>query len=125
MRIGDLAAQTGVSVRSLRYYEEQGLIAPERTPGGQREYDDLDPARVAFIQQLFAAGMTSAGIRDLLPCTHSGRTTVAQRERLQADRARIAAQIARLEEAQARLDRVIEIAEQRAERREPAERVAG
>ncbi|TPW77169.1 MerR family transcriptional regulator [Schumannella soli] len=115
MRIGDLSAATGASVRSLRYYEEQGLIAPERTAGGQREFDDLDPARVAFIQQLFAAGMTSSSIRELLPCTHSGRTTRAQRARLRADRDRIAEQIDRLVQARDRLDHVIELAEERAD----------
>ncbi|GAB3396833.1 hypothetical protein GCM10027515_00410 [Schumannella luteola] len=114
MRIGDLSAATGASVRSLRYYEEQGLIAPDRTPGGQREFDALDPARVAFIQQLFAAGMTSSSIRELLPCTHSGRTTRAQRARLRADRDRIAEQIDRLVQARDRLDHVIELAEERA-----------
>jgi DNA-binding transcriptional MerR regulator len=34
MRIGELADATGVSVRSLRYYGEQGLLAADRTPSG-------------------------------------------------------------------------------------------
>ena len=38
MRIGELARRTGVSVRSLRYYETQGLLRSDRTPGGHREY---------------------------------------------------------------------------------------
>lgn len=38
MRIGELAAKAGVSVRALRYYEEQNLLASERSPGGQRHY---------------------------------------------------------------------------------------
>ncbi|WP_199550512.1 MerR family DNA-binding transcriptional regulator, partial [Streptomyces sp. N35] len=38
MKIGQLSAETGVSVRLLRYYEEQGLLASARTPGGHRGY---------------------------------------------------------------------------------------
>ncbi|MGH3121741.1 MAG: MerR family DNA-binding transcriptional regulator, partial [Streptosporangiaceae bacterium] len=34
MRIGELASKTGASVRSLRYYEQQGLLAAERSPSG-------------------------------------------------------------------------------------------
>ena len=40
MRIGVLAVRSGVSVRSLRYYETQGLLASCRTGGGHREYGD-------------------------------------------------------------------------------------
>ncbi|MCD5354423.1 MerR family DNA-binding transcriptional regulator [Kineosporia mesophila] len=38
MRIGELADRTAVSIRSLRYYEEQGLLPPERNDGGRRTY---------------------------------------------------------------------------------------
>jgi len=40
MRIGELAARAGVSVRALRYYEEQNLLASVRSPSGQRQYPD-------------------------------------------------------------------------------------
>ena len=40
MRIGELARRTGVSERSLRYYEQQALLAADRTPGGQRDYPE-------------------------------------------------------------------------------------
>ena len=68
MRIGELARRTGVSERSLRYYEEQGLLAAERTPGGQREYPEQAVDRVIRIQELFAAGLHSRKIERLLPC---------------------------------------------------------
>ena len=53
MRIGDLAEHTGASVRSLRYYEEQGLLLADRTPSGQRTYDDdaVDDIRSAFARR--------------------------------------------------------------------------
>ncbi|MGW4797824.1 MerR family transcriptional regulator [Nonomuraea sp. NPDC004297] len=68
MRIGELARRTGVSERSLRYYEQQGLITAERTPGGHREYAGSAVDRVVRIQELFAAGLCSAKIVQLLPC---------------------------------------------------------
>ncbi|MFC7730192.1 MerR family transcriptional regulator [Actinomadura keratinilytica] len=68
MRIGELARRTGVSTRSLRYYEEQGLLVPDRTPGGQRDYPEQAVDRVIRIQELYAAGLHSKKIAELLPC---------------------------------------------------------
>ena len=49
MRIGELAEATGVSARSLRYYEEQGLIRSSRTSGGWRDFDATSVERVVMI----------------------------------------------------------------------------
>jgi DNA-binding transcriptional MerR regulator len=68
MRIGEVAQRTGVSERSLRYYGEQGLLGAERTPGGHRDYPDSAVDRVIRIQELFAAGLCSSKIAQLLPC---------------------------------------------------------
>jgi DNA-binding transcriptional MerR regulator len=68
MRIGELAARTGVSQRSLRYYEQQGLLVSDRTTGGQREYSEHAVDRVIHVQELFAAGLNSRTIASLLPC---------------------------------------------------------
>ncbi|TDC93308.1 MerR family transcriptional regulator [Nonomuraea deserti] len=72
MRIGELARQTGVSERSLRYYEKQGLLQAQRTPGGHREYCESAVERVIRIQELFAAGLCSTKIAQLLPCLGDG-----------------------------------------------------
>ncbi|WP_144711653.1 MerR family transcriptional regulator [Curtobacterium pusillum] len=111
MRIGDLAAGTGVSVRSLRYYEEQGLLAATRTPSGQRTYGPSAVERVQLVQQLFGAGLSSRTIVQLLPCVDSGRATPESFALLVAERDRITAQLAELEAARARLDEVIAISE--------------
>jgi DNA-binding transcriptional MerR regulator len=68
MRIGDLAAATGASARSLRYYEEQGLLASERGVGGQRHYPESAVERVGLIRSLLTAGLNSRTICDVLPC---------------------------------------------------------
>jgi DNA-binding transcriptional MerR regulator len=54
MRIGELSKRTGVSPRSLRYYEEQGLLTSSRSHAGQRHYSDAEVQRVSLIRQLFA-----------------------------------------------------------------------
>ncbi|MFC5063369.1 MerR family transcriptional regulator [Actinomycetospora atypica] len=73
MRIGELSKQTGVSTRSLRYYEEQGLLVGERLPNGYRDYTPDAVDTVAFIQDLFSAGLPSDVVRDVLPCRHGQR----------------------------------------------------
>jgi MerR family transcriptional regulator, repressor of the yfmOP operon len=53
LRIGEAAARVGVSSRTLRYYEELGLLKPSgRTPGGARRYTDEDIARLEHIREL-------------------------------------------------------------------------
>lgn len=71
MRIGELATRAGASVRSLRYYEEQGLLVSTRTPSGQRTYGETAVERVRFLRRLYDAGLTSATIRQLLPCAYA------------------------------------------------------
>src|SRR5687768_12458302 len=68
MRIGELAERTGTSRRLLRYYEEEGLLEPGRTPNGYRDYDDRFVERVAQIRGLLDAGIPVRIIRQLLPC---------------------------------------------------------
>ena len=72
MKIGELSHATGASPRSLRYYEEQGLLVPERTANGYREYGPGAVATVGRIRALLGMGLPSAAIRDLLPCEESG-----------------------------------------------------
>ncbi|MFF0543162.1 MerR family transcriptional regulator [Nocardia thailandica] len=69
MLIGELAHRSGVSTRLLRYYEEQGLLRPNRDANGYRAYPETAPAAVAKIRELLAAGLTTDDIAALLPCT--------------------------------------------------------
>ncbi|MGI5254193.1 MerR family transcriptional regulator [Actinacidiphila glaucinigra] len=68
MRIKELSEQVGVSTRLLRYYEEQGLLAPLREENGYRSYDEAAVQRVEQIRGLLGAGLTTEIIRDVLPC---------------------------------------------------------
>jgi DNA-binding transcriptional MerR regulator len=110
MRIGELAGKTGVSVRALRYYEEQNLLSALRSDSGQRLYPDTAVERVRLIQQLYAAGLSSKTILDLLPCVDAGVSTPESMARLIAERDRINLQIGDLITTRDRLDAVIDAA---------------
>ncbi|MBU2663396.1 MerR family transcriptional regulator [Actinoplanes bogorensis] len=109
MRIGELADRAGVSVRALRYYEEQGLLHASRSGRGQRLYAEPAVDRVRLIQMLYGAGLTSRTIADLMPCVDANVSTPESRARLAFERDRIDAQIAELIQARDRLDAVIEM----------------
>ncbi|MEV0528613.1 MerR family transcriptional regulator [Streptomyces sp. NPDC050439] len=109
MRIGEVARGAGVSVRAVRYYEQQGLLIAERSPSGQRLYRQDAVPLVRFFQQMYAAGLTSRRIAELLPCWDSGHTDTEQRAMLRAERERIQAKIDDLQAALDHLDKVIAI----------------
>ncbi|MFC9297355.1 MerR family transcriptional regulator [Streptomyces sp. NPDC057011] len=116
MRIGELAARTGVSERSLRYYEQQGLLASDRTPGGHRDYPERAVDRVIRIQELYAAGLHSTKIAQILPCMRdedggpSVRATPALVAELTTERERIDRMIGDLLRSREVLDEVIDAA---------------
>ena len=79
MRIGVLAAQAGITAKAIRFYEDTGLMpAPARTPAGYRDYPAGAAARLGFIRDAQAAGLSLAEIRSILvirddgqpPCRH-------------------------------------------------------
>ncbi|MCX4853985.1 MerR family DNA-binding transcriptional regulator [Streptomyces canus] len=109
IRIGEVARGVGVSVRAVRYYEQQGPLIAERSPSGQRRYRQDASPLFRFFQQMFAAGLTSRRITELLPCWDSGHTDAEQRAMLRAERERIQAKIDDLQAALAHLDEVIAI----------------
>ncbi|MER5539019.1 MerR family transcriptional regulator [Streptomyces mirabilis] len=67
MRIGELSRRTGVPTRMLRYYEEQGLLRPERAANGYRSYGDGAVPCVRQIRGLLDSGLTTEIIRVILP----------------------------------------------------------
>jgi len=67
MQIGQFAKQAGVSVRAIRYYEELGLIRPEkRSQGGFRLYGPENSKRLTVINFLKEMGLSLTEIRDIL-----------------------------------------------------------
>lgn len=67
MKIGQLAAQAGAGIDTVRFYERQGLLPPpRRQPSGYRHYDLEDVARLRFIRRAKGLGFTLVEIRELL-----------------------------------------------------------
>jgi DNA-binding transcriptional MerR regulator len=67
LRIGDVASSTGVTVESLRYYEQRGLLKPAgRKPSGYRTYPKSAIPLVRFIKRAQALGFTLAEVEELV-----------------------------------------------------------
>ncbi|MCO5973265.1 MerR family transcriptional regulator [Actinoallomurus soli] len=121
MRIGELSERTGVSRRSLRYYEEQGLVVSTRSPSGQRHYAEDQVQRVGLIQSFFAAGLSSRTIVEMLPCMTTRPTMRAAQDSMavmRRERERLSGTLDTVLAAIAALDRLID--ENRAYQARPA-----
>ena len=125
LRINEVAAETGLTTRAIRYYEEVGLLEPAaRSEGDYRLYDDSDLDRLRFIRSLRDdAGFSLAQIRQLLE-DEAARERNRARLRETADpgerrallldaRRRVDDQIALLEAKATRIAAMIEAAEAR------------
>ena len=106
LTIGDLARRTGLSVPTIRFYEERGLVEPLRTSGNQRRYLRADIRRLSFVLIAQKLGLSLGEIAEAMRCLPQGRTPNARDwARISgAIRARIDTQIARLERVRADLD---------------------
>jgi DNA-binding transcriptional MerR regulator len=114
MRIGELARRTGASPRALRYYEDQGLLQPDRRSSGYRDYDERAVRTVRHIRLLLSAGLGTAVIAEILPCIPEDTVVLAPRCRelldgLTEERARISTSIDRLLAARGILDSLIQL----------------
>lgn len=76
--VGEMAQRFGLPTHVLRYWEDEGLLSPDRDGGGRRRYGPDDLARVAIVVRNKAAGMTLAQIRVLLDAEAAGRHTVLE-----------------------------------------------
>lgn len=83
VRIGELSARTGASTRSLRYYEQQGLLSSVRQSNGYREYGVNAVAMVETIRSLLDIGLPTALVKDVLPCTVGEKSETACPELLE------------------------------------------
>lgn len=109
MRIGELARRTGVSVRALRYYEEKGLLVPVRTTSGYRDYPRAAELVVGCIQQLYAAGLSSSNLAQVLPACgdYSAPMSAEMAGKLKGVRERLAAEIQERQASLKLLDEVM------------------
>lgn len=112
MMIGEIAARSGMSVDTLRYYEKIGLIPPPlRDAGGRRVYDETILGWLNFLDRLKATGL---GMQERLRYadlrTRPGRESVRERrEMLETHRERVGEELVRLQETLELLDQKIDI----------------
>jgi DNA-binding transcriptional MerR regulator len=83
VEIGAVCEQTGLSARTVRYYEELGLLpGVRRRAGGRRVYGRDELERLRFIQRLKALGLSLAEVKELNSIYAIGGSTRAMLERL-------------------------------------------
>ena len=95
MNIGQAAARAGLPVKTLRYYEEIGLIAPDRQPNGYRDYGEADVHKLRFLQRARGLGFSIEDCRALL-------SLYEDRNRASADVKRLA--LARIDDIDRKLE---------------------
>ncbi|WP_413804453.1 MerR family transcriptional regulator [Streptomyces sp. OE57] len=121
MQIGEVAARTELSLRTIRHYEETGLvISSARSQGGFRLYTEADVARLMVIRRMKPLGFTLDEMRDLLAATDrldSGDELPAE------ERARLLDRVRHFE--QAAQQRVVNLRTQLARAEEFADTLAG
>ena len=101
--IRDLTREFSVSARTLRFYEEKGLINPKRR-GEQRLYSRRDRARLAYVLAGKTVGFSLEEVREMLDLYDLGDGQVTQ---LKVALAKFAERIERLERQKADIDRVV------------------
>ena len=115
MHISDLAAEAGVTVKAVRYYESQGLLKPTREANGYRTYTTEDVVVVREVKALLSLGLTAEQTYPFIECLRAGndRADVCPAS-LTAYRTRIAEvdrRIAELSDLRARLTDLLTDAE--------------
>ncbi len=79
MRIGELAARFGLNPKTIRYYEEIGLLPrADRSDSGYRRYDERDAERLGFIRRAKTLGLSLDEIRDILSVQTEGKPPCGQ-----------------------------------------------
>ncbi|OSM02276.1 MerR family transcriptional regulator [Magnetofaba australis] len=73
-KIGDVAKMLGVTARTLRFYQEQGLIEPQRSAGGMRQFSEADLKRIRIILEFSKLGVTLKQIGELIDSRANAKT---------------------------------------------------
>ncbi|MEY9846606.1 MerR family transcriptional regulator [Streptacidiphilus sp. MAP5-3] len=104
--ISQVAALTGLTAHTLRWYEQIGLLPDvQRSATGQRVFDRRDLERLAFIGKLRVTGMSVAAMVRFAELTRQGETTADERQEvLEQTRRDVVARIAELQDALVALD---------------------
>ena len=109
MNIGDAAKLSGLPAKTIRYYEEIGLVRPRRGENGYREFMGADLHKLAFLARARSLGFTIADCHALLALYEDRRRTSAEVKRVAEEHlARIDRKVAELESMRQVLGRLVE-----------------
>ncbi len=115
--IGEFSKLTNLGIHTLRYYEHEGLITPERNASNRRCYSDKDLTWIEFIKRLKDTGMPIKEIRRYAELRATGDPTLSERmEMLVQHRQALNDQISQLQEHKTKLDEKIEFYRKEIER---------
>ncbi|WP_299821779.1 Cu(I)-responsive transcriptional regulator [uncultured Jannaschia sp.] len=82
MNIGDVAARSGVPPKTIRYYEDIGLVRPERSANGYRAFRETDVHKLTFLGRARALGFSIENCRALLALWEDDRRASAEVKRI-------------------------------------------
>ncbi|WP_163850850.1 Cu(I)-responsive transcriptional regulator [Pseudooceanicola aestuarii] len=109
MNIGDVAQRSGLPAKTIRYYEDIGLITPGRSANGYRAFAEPDLHKLAFLGRARALGFTIEECRHLLALYEDGGRESAQVKQLaQGHLDRIDEKIAQLQSMRATLAALVQ-----------------
>ena len=109
MNIGQAAHKSGLPPKTIRYYEQIGLVAPGRRDNSYRDYSDKDLHELRFVARARALGFTIEECRHLLSLYRDrGRSSADVREAAERHLDQIRAKIAELREMERTLNRLVD-----------------
>jgi Cu(I)-responsive transcriptional regulator len=109
MNIGKVAEQCGLPAKTIRYYEDIGLVTPDREANGYRDYSVADSEKLRFLQRARSLGFSIEGCRTLLSLYEDkSRASANVKVVAQAHLLTIGRKIRELESMQAALIRLVE-----------------
>lgn len=109
MNIKDVAERAGLPAKTIRYYEEIGLIAPLRSANGYRRFRDSDLHKLAFLRRARALGFSVAECRQLLALYEDqSRASADVKELARQHLQRIDAQLDELQQMRATLAALVD-----------------
>ena len=108
MKIGDVASQTGLTVKSIRYYHDIGLVKGSRGANGYREYSEQQVAALLFVQHCRELGFSIDECRDLLQLKHDPQRCASDVKRLTSQHLQALEQrMQRLQQLHSELSRLV------------------
>lgn len=108
MNIGHAAERTGLPPKTIRYYEEIGLVRPDRAENGYRDYADRHVHTLRFLQRARTLGFTIDECRELLALYEDQSRASADVKRIAEDKLKeIDRRIAQLSELRATLETLV------------------